>query len=157
MASLHFLVQDDRCEVQNHFLGHMMPLELALVSYDPNSIVNATITLIRSRCSKWNVRMAFSIALLHSLCPDEQSEVQHNFLGHYVIGASVTWCQWHHCIPQDKMIEMGCNMTFLVMLCHWHWWCNQYYQCHHYILWVNTIKIWCNMAFLVMWHNFHWH
>ena len=28
--------------------------------------------------------------------------------------------QWHS-IPFVKMIEMSCNMTFMIMSCHWHW------------------------------------
>ena len=48
-GTIIFLGQDDRSEVQHDFLGHMMPLALASVSCDANSIVNGTITVLRSR------------------------------------------------------------------------------------------------------------
>ena len=38
MAPLHFCAQDNQTEVQHDFLGHVIPLTLALTSYDATSI-----------------------------------------------------------------------------------------------------------------------
>ena len=52
MASLHSTGQDDRNEVQHDFSGHVMPLALELASHNAVSILNVTITFLRSRQSK---------------------------------------------------------------------------------------------------------
>ena len=47
-GTIIFLGQDDRNEVQYDFLCHMVPMAMASVSCDANSLVNATIALPRS-------------------------------------------------------------------------------------------------------------
>ena len=59
IASLHFLGQGDRSEVQHDFLVHMMPLGLASASCDAKSIDNDNTALLRSRWSKWSATWLF--------------------------------------------------------------------------------------------------
>ena len=54
-----FLGQDDRSKVSHDFLGHTLALALVSASYDANSIVKATIALLRSRLSKWSTTWHF--------------------------------------------------------------------------------------------------
>ena len=57
-----------------------------------------------------------SILSFHLLGQDDQKEMQNNFLA--------MWCQlhhqWYHCMCLVNIIKMRCNMTFLVMGCHWY-------------------------------------
>ena len=100
MTSFYSLCQD---ELQ---LGHIMPFALVAVLCDADGIINGTISFLMS---KW---LKLGATLLFSPCAT---------IG---IVISSMWCQWHcqlhHCICQVNMIETRCNMTFLVMSCHWH-------------------------------------
>ena len=79
---------------QHDFIGHVMPLAMALVSYDANGIINGTTAFLR-----WTMKlrhrktflvmwclwhhhymmpMASSVAILHTLGQDGQNEVQHH-------------------------------------------------------------------------------
>ena len=42
-------------------------------------------------------------------------------LSHALHHMTVRNCQWHLCISYVMTIEMRCNITFLVLWCHWHW------------------------------------
>ena len=56
-----FLGQDDRAEMPHDFLGHMMPLALALslTACVANNIVNDTIAVLSSRWSEWSATWLF--------------------------------------------------------------------------------------------------
>ena len=47
MAPLHSLGQDDQIEVQQDFIGNVMPLTMA--SYDADGVINGTIAFLMSR------------------------------------------------------------------------------------------------------------
>ena len=105
---------------------------------------------------------ASSMAQIHSLCPDDQNEVQYDFL--------VTWYHWcqdwcnrmlrassmspMHSLGQGN--QMRCNITFMWFNQHWCW--------HQLMLMVSLmaslhslgsmIKMMCSMTFLVKWC--HW-
>ena len=49
MVPLHKLGQDDQNEMQCDIFGHVTPLVLALAPHDTESVVNGTITFLRSR------------------------------------------------------------------------------------------------------------
>ena len=103
MAPLHSLVQIDQNKVQHDFLDHVPPLGPVSASYEADGPVNNTITFLMAKWSRWGVKWLFWS------CNAIDASI------------SVIWCQWNHCIPKVKMIEMGCNMTFLVMPCHLYW------------------------------------
>ena len=81
--------------------GNMMPLALALASWDADDIINGTITFLESRLLKWGAAWCFWS------CDANDT------------GVSITQCwqhhQWHHCIPKVMSIQMSGNMKFLVM------------------------------------------
>ena len=116
MAPLHSLDQDDKNEVQHDFIGYVTPLAPASASHDADGIVNSTTTF---------------------LCLDEQSQVQNDFLV-----MLYHWCQCQcHLMSMASlyflvnMTEVKCNMTFLVIPCHWHWYC------HHMMLSAFSVTI----------------
>ena len=89
---------------------HLMPLMLVsvIVSHDANSVINGTISLVRSRLSEWYATWIFW------LCDDTGSNI------------SSMWCQQHHqwycCICLVKIIKMRCNTATTVGIswCQWH-------------------------------------
>ena len=84
--------------VQQDVFGHMMPLAQVFASHDADSIINGTIVFLRTRWSKWSqtwllvmgchwsqhqchmIMRASSVAPLHSLGQDDQSDVQYDYL-----------------------------------------------------------------------------
>ena len=102
IAPLHSLGQDEQNEsiMFNAVSGPVMALVSALVSHNANGIINAA----------WN-------GVQHVWSCDPTG-----------IGVSIMWCQqchqYHHWTPEVKMIQMRCNMNFLVTWHQWHHcWC----------------------------------
>ena len=117
MAPLHSLGQDDENEVQHNLSVHVMPLALASVSNDANSIINGTTTSLMLRTAErcnvtslvmwfyWHQHHMMETALpmkpLHSSGQDDWNEVQCKFWSCDNIGICIMWHQWHwhHMMP----------------------------------------------------------
>ena len=90
------------------------------------------------QCWHHMVQMELKMTSLYSLLQDNWNDVQ--LCSCYTIGTgvTVTWCwwhhQWHHSIPEIKMIEMRCSMTF--------WWCA--------VIGIDICSMWC-------WCHCQWH
>ena len=102
--TFYFLGLDNWNKVQ---LGHVMSLVLVSASLDADGIINSTIPFLMSKWLKWVAAwilimcchwhwnkqcvmlMALSKAPLHSLCPDDQYEMQNDFF--------VLYCHWYQC------------------------------------------------------------
>ena len=107
---------------------------MTILSCDANDIVNGTITFLKSRWSKWTtswlfghvvhwhqkhmVPMALSTAPLHSLDKHDQHEVQHDLFGH-VIPVAIALASHDVESIVHGTIGMRCNLTYLVIECHW--------------------------------------
>ena len=122
------------------------PLASASATNDADGTVNGTTKFLRSRQLKWgHVKVtALWIAPLISLGQNDQNDMQHDFFDHVTplaslfvshhatgFGVSIRCHQWHYqchcCIPWVKIIDMKCNITFLVLWHHLHWnWHNQW-------------------------------
>ena len=126
--------------------SHMISLALSLVSHYADGVINCSITFLRSRQLNWDATW-----LIWS-CD--------------AFDTSITWCpwhqQWHHYIAYVKMIDMRCNMTFVVMWHHglWHW--------HHMMPMVSSMlplhflgqdnQNWdAPLVFLFMLFHWYWH
>ena len=108
---LHALQQDVQNEEQPQFFGHVTQLPLPLASHDATGVGVTWFLQHHKRCH-------YIYFGQHN-----RGEVQHEFFGHMM---SWHWHQHHvmqttlsmdNCIPCIKIIEMKCNLMFLVM-----WW-----------------------------------
>ena len=108
------------------FFGCVMPLALASVWYDVNSIINGTIVLLRLSQMSCNMTFlsyddigntigitfvmwtALSMTPLHSLGQDDQNEVKH-----------VMWHYWYCYISQcfTECINVPCLCIYIVLGC----------------------------------------
>ena len=111
MAPLLSLSSGDQNEVQHDFLGHVIPLASALASHDADCIVNATITFLMSRQSKWGATWLFGYMM--PLVPVSVSREVNGIIAFlrskwWKMRYSITfvmWCHWH----QHHMIPMAYN------------------------------------------------
>ena len=122
------------------------------IMYNASSIVNATTAFLRSRWQKQNLLVIWHpwhwchvipLALVSAscdingiingsiVCLDKTTEIRAKW-SFWSCNATSTcncilWCkcchQCHDYIPPVKVIKIRCNMTYLVMWCHWHQQC----------------------------------
>ena len=119
MASLHSLGQYDRNKVQHHFPCHATPLALLLASHDAVSILNITITFLRSGQLKYDVTWLFWSC--DTIATDIGFMMPLVLVSHDAIGISISvtcyqqYHKWHHCFPMVNKVEMKCDIFLLVI------------------------------------------